>query len=75
LDRVPAAILHAASSAGRPWAVRSGRSVTASDPHSKHRIRVHPSVRSGPIPDQAPVGQEQWREPWQNRCRLLLWRI
>ena len=29
---------------------------------SKHRIFVNPSVRSGPIPDQAPVGQEQWRE-------------
>src|SRR3954451_3624161 len=25
-----------------PWAVRSDRSVTASDPHAKHRILVHP---------------------------------
>src|SRR5215210_7422290 len=30
-----------------PWAVRSDRSVTASEPHSKHRIFVRPSVRGG----------------------------
>src|SRR5215217_3091014 len=38
----------------QPWAVRSGRSVTASDPHSKHRIRVHPSVRGGPHTQPSP---------------------
>src|SRR5215203_5341468 len=37
-----------------PWAVRSGRSVTACEPHSKHRILAHPSVRGGPIPQPIP---------------------
>src|SRR3954470_15226933 len=40
----------------------SGAPVTACDPHSKHRIRVHPCLRGGPMPNRALVGQGRWRE-------------
>src|SRR3954452_2919437 len=37
-----------------PGAVLSGRSVAASEPHSIHRILVHPSVRGGPYTQPCP---------------------
>ena len=39
---------------------------TFPDPHSKHRIFAHSSVRGGPIPNRAFVGQGQGCEPGQN---------
>src|SRR3954468_5118632 len=41
-------IEHSPDVVAGPWAVRSGRSVTACEPHSKHRIFVRPSVRGEP---------------------------
>src|SRR5215213_5237649 len=41
-----------------PWAVRSGRSVTASDPHSKHRILVRPLRERRPYTQSSPCRPE-----------------
>ena len=42
--------------------VRSGRSVTASDPHLTHRGLIRSNVRSGLCPYRPSLAREQWRQ-------------
>src|SRR5215204_5039899 len=46
-----------------PWAVRSGRSVTACEPHSKHRILVPPLWEAALYPTEPSPARDSGASP------------